>query len=275
MTPALKRCAQALCLALLTATGLPSAQAVEVLVLGTYHLGNPGLDAVNRKVDDVLTPRRQAELQDLTLALARFAPSKVMVERKGQASQGWRLPSYADWQAGKLRDKRNEVEQIGYRLAAHLNHNAVYGIDVDGTFPFEALQAYADKTGQGAALKSSLAALQAEAQAFEQMQDRMSIGALLAHGNQADRLLKDHQFYTGALRYGRDTEQPGVALLSQWITRNLHICARMVQLAEAQDRIVLLYGSGHSYLLRQCVLEQPGWRLVDPLTYLPPEKAIN
>ena len=43
---------------------------VEVMILGTIHLDNPGLDEVNPEVGDVLTPDRQAELQDLTDRLA-------------------------------------------------------------------------------------------------------------------------------------------------------------------------------------------------------------
>ena len=32
--------------------------AVEVMVLGTYHMGNPGADMVNMEADDVLAPAR-------------------------------------------------------------------------------------------------------------------------------------------------------------------------------------------------------------------------
>ena len=42
---------------------------VEVMVLGSYHFGNPGRDVNNQKVDSVLVPKKQAELE----ALARAA----------------------------------------------------------------------------------------------------------------------------------------------------------------------------------------------------------
>jgi len=38
----------------------------EVLVLGTYHMANPGHDLFNTKADDVLAPKRQAEIAELT-----------------------------------------------------------------------------------------------------------------------------------------------------------------------------------------------------------------
>jgi hypothetical protein len=39
----------------------PPARA-EVLVLGVYHMANPGHDVFNMLADDVLAPKRQAEI---------------------------------------------------------------------------------------------------------------------------------------------------------------------------------------------------------------------
>lgn len=39
---------------------------IAVLLLGSYHMSNPGMDQFNLEADDVLAPKRQAELQDLT-----------------------------------------------------------------------------------------------------------------------------------------------------------------------------------------------------------------
>ena len=34
-----------------------------ILILGTYHMANPGLDAYNVEADDVLSARRQEEIR--------------------------------------------------------------------------------------------------------------------------------------------------------------------------------------------------------------------
>ena len=263
------KCAAAV--ALLTAAALPTYATdagVQVLVLGTYHFANPGRDIVNTKVDDVLQPHRQAELEALTAQLARFAPTQVMVERDADKYEGLRLPSYAAWRAGGRRDVRNEVEQVGYRLADALKHEAVYGIDADGDFPFEAVQSWAKKNGAEAQLNAQLDELKQRSKADEEAQYKRTISATLAAFNDPARILRDHQFNTIALRYGRGAEQPGAELLGQWTLRNARSCARMVQLAKPGDRIVVLFGAGHSYLLRQCVKEQPGWTLVEAVDYL-------
>ena len=50
------------------------------MVVGTYHFGNPGQDLHNMKADNVLTPKKQAELADVAARLARFKPTKIAVE---------------------------------------------------------------------------------------------------------------------------------------------------------------------------------------------------
>lgn len=51
----------------------------HVLVLGTYHFANPGLDVVKVEVADVLSATRQAEIQAVVDALARFRDRKSVV----------------------------------------------------------------------------------------------------------------------------------------------------------------------------------------------------
>jgi len=76
-------------------------------------------------------------------------------------------------------------------------------------------------------------------------------------------------FYSDLLRIGAGDEQPGAALKAAWEKRNSEICARLVQLAQPGDRIVVLYGAGHAFLLRQCVEQMPGFELVEANSYLP------
>ena len=86
----------------------------EVLVLGVYHMANPGRDIVNTQADDVLTPKRQAEMAQLIEALKKFHPTKIAVEREiGDNSIG---KDYADHLAGKHELTRNEIDRKSTRL---------------------------------------------------------------------------------------------------------------------------------------------------------------
>src|SRR5215475_10611746 len=53
----------------------------EVLVLGVFHMANPGRDVFNTQVDDVLTPKLQTEMSQLTRVLKKFHPTNIGVER--------------------------------------------------------------------------------------------------------------------------------------------------------------------------------------------------
>src|ERR671927_221628 len=71
----------------------------EVLVLGVYHMANPGRDIVNMQADDVLAPKRQAEIAELIAVLEKFQPTKVAVEA-GFDDAAAVAKRYADYLAG-------------------------------------------------------------------------------------------------------------------------------------------------------------------------------
>ena len=78
-----------LCLGAVMAVGVPAAaqgtpskaeaKRAEVLVLGVYHMANPGRDIFNMHVDDVLAPKRQQEIAELAAVLKKFQPTKIAV----------------------------------------------------------------------------------------------------------------------------------------------------------------------------------------------------
>ena len=126
----------------------------EVLVLGNYHMGNPGRDIFNMKADDVLAPKRQAEIRELLDVLARFRPTKIALEA---SSSHAKIQLYQDYLAGKYELGRDERDQIGFRLGKELNLPKIYGIDADGEFPFPTVQDYAKSHGREKELESLMA----------------------------------------------------------------------------------------------------------------------
>ena len=238
----------------------------SVLIVGTFHMANPGQDLHNLAADDVLAARRQAELAAVSAGLQRFRPTRVAVEWPAALV----TERYAAYRAGTLPPSRNEVVQLGFRLAQASGLEAVDGIDVDGEFPYDAVDAYAKQHGQS----QVLAAAGADVQGFvDDMARRLaagSVGSVLRFLNDPSRISADNAFYRTMLRIGSGDQQPGAELVAAWYRRNLQICARLVQLARPGDHVVVLYGSGHAFLLRQCVAETPGLRLVEANDFLPP-----
>jgi hypothetical protein len=50
----------------------PPETKAQVMVLGTYHMANPGLDLVKVKIRDSMSPERQREIQELVVMPAKF-----------------------------------------------------------------------------------------------------------------------------------------------------------------------------------------------------------
>lgn len=118
---------------------LQAAEPARVLIVGTYHFSNPGQDQANVQAVDVTVPKRQAELQAVADALAKFEPTLVGVEWPADTAS----TQYVRYLDGSLPPSTNEVVQLGFRLAKQRGLKQVHGLDVPGDFPFEAVQAWA------------------------------------------------------------------------------------------------------------------------------------
>jgi hypothetical protein len=236
-----------------------------VMILGTFHMSNPGHDLHNQTVDDVLSPPRQKELEAVTEALARFRPSRVAVEWPAEVAQD-RYPRFV---AGTLTPSRNEVVQLGFRLAERMGLKSVDGIDVDGSFPYDAVEAFAKTHGQEGLLARLNGDIDKQMEAQTQALARKGVLGELRLLNDPARIAHDNDFYRSILRVGAGSAQPGAEVLTAWYGRNFQICARLLQLSAPGEHVVVLYGSGHAFLLRQCVQETPGMRLAEPNDYLP------
>src|SRR5262245_3172783 len=90
---------------------------IEVIVLGTYHLANPGPDLANAQIDPETTPAKQRELEALAERIARFRPTLVAVERVAPDPATLIDPAYAAFTPADLATNANERGQIGYRIA--------------------------------------------------------------------------------------------------------------------------------------------------------------
>src|SRR4051812_27954654 len=118
----------------------------EILVLGSFHMANPGHDLANMQVDDVRSPQRQQQMAELLAVLKKFNPTKIAIESDVTGSN--RPKEYDEYLAGRHELTRNEIEQIGFRLAKELGHKKIYPVDVDGDFPWMRVVNYAKANGQ-------------------------------------------------------------------------------------------------------------------------------
>lgn len=263
-------CAAALIVA---APAMAAEEPVQVLVLGTYHFGNPGLDLNNVKADSVLTPKRQAELDRVARALASFKPTRVMVEMQSEAPD-FAVAEFGRFDDAMLAKTANEIVQIGYRTARLAGVQTVNGIDEQPKagepdyFPYDKLQSAAAKAGQTAALEASNVPIAALMKAFEAAQKTSSVGQLLRRMNDPKSPVAGMDSYYSVLDMGDADDQAGADLNAMWYLRNAKIFGKLMQVAKPGDRILVVYGSGHGFWLRHFASLTPGYRNVDVMPYL-------
>lgn len=237
----------------------PPARA-EVLVLGSYHMANPGQDVFNTEADDVLATKRQAEIAELIEVLKRFRPTKVAIESKFSNDAVARR--YREYLAGEWELQRNESQQIGFRLAGELGHETVYPVDVDGEFPWPRLVDHAKANG----LYDEFQALQSElgegvAAGSAHLASHTVLEALLAM-NADERVAEDVGFYYRWVHFGEPWNWAGADLLTSWFERNIRIHSNVVDLVDSPDeRILVIFGAGHLGWLREFVARDPTLRL--------------
>ena len=236
------------------------AERAEVLVLGVYHMANPGRDIFNMQADDVLAPKRQAEIAQLIEVLKKFHPTKIAVEADVYSD---RIPKgYTDYLAGKHELTRNEIEQIGFRLAKELGHKSVYPVDVDGEFPFQHIVNYAKASGRSKELDAMMSEIGDMVKAENAYLASHTVLEMLLFMNSDDKVVQDVGFYYREARFGEPGDWAGADLVSDWFRRNMRIYSNVVQLADSpSERLLVIFGAGHLGWLQRDFASNPNLRL--------------
>ncbi len=257
----------------------PPDQKTEVMVLGSFHFNYPGRDAhVTKKKHkaDVMSEQRQKELTEVVECLKKFKPTKVMIESNlsGQHKVDKKYNAYVK---GMYKLKRDEREQLGYRIAKELGHKKVYCINVmsgdidrylknrDGFFK-KLEEFYKNGTYKKSQkeyvkfyesnstylLNNSLRDYYLRINSKENI-DKMQGAYFL---NTFHWELKKNDYA------GTDWQ------CARWNNRNMRIFRNISRYTEKGDRILIIYGNGHHAHLRDYIHYSPFHKYVSPVKYL-------
>lgn len=252
--------------------GMAQARDVQVMILGTYHLANPGQDLHNVEVDDVTSESRQRQLEAIADVLTVFGPDRVAVEALSDRDD-LSLASYEEFEPADLREVRNESVQIGFRLAHRLGHERVFGIDEQDEntdyYPFGRVADFAQANDQTEPIEALHRLGASYVKTVGRLHADGHIGGALHWMNQPAMIERMQSLaYYELLGVGDREEQPGALLNARYYERNARIFAKLMQVVEPGDRVLVVYGGGHSYWLRHFVSTTPGFELVEANDYL-------
>ncbi len=243
-----------------------------LLIVGAPHFDNPGQDIVNIRIADVTTPERQREIEAIVERLAAFRPTRVAVE--WSASRQDRLDTrYGEYRAGRYQLSADERDQIGLRLAARLGLERVHAVDWNGMPPgTEAdfnFPAWAEANGQGEAWRARVARVQTEGDARAALMLCTPVSSWLRHYNQPASRARDQQRYYEIAAIGDAQASPGAVWVGNWYARNLRILNNLRAIAGPGERVLVIYGAGHGYLLDRQARESSWFDVADTLEHLP------
>lgn len=249
----------------------PIAARPALLVIGSVHFSNPGRDVINVSVDDVFSERRQREIQSVVSQLAAFKPTHVAVEwpSKAQAALDKHYDAYI---RGTESLSRREAEQLGIRLAAAAGLRRIYAVDwnevpTGNPIDFDWVE-YGQSHGQGEQVRQLMDPTRFAW--LTPLQSQPMIPWLLEL-NRPESLAANHRTYFEVSRIGDSDHQPGATWVGQWYARNLRIFNNIVDLtADPRSRVVVIYGQGHAYLLREFAKESGAFSTVDLSSVLKP-----
>lgn len=236
----------------------PDSGGAKVMVLGSFHFfQDPEL---------VKPPERQRQIEAVVDGLARFRPTKVLVEDEPQDSV--RLDSmYRAYREGRHDLTVNERQQIGFRLADRMGLDRVWAVDYQHPWPMDKVTSFADR--YDSAYVAYRKRWEERTAALEDSIREGTVADMLRFYNSPRFLSHVQAIRMRTMEVDAGGTYVGMEPNIAYWERNMRIFADIARHADPGERVVVVYGAGHGYFFRKWVLQHPGMELVEPAEYLP------
>ncbi|MBV1911455.1 MAG: hypothetical protein KUG78_19335 [Kangiellaceae bacterium] len=262
----------------------------EILILGTYHFQNPGLDVIKSTTFDHLSKKTQQEIALVNSRLVGFNPDKVFIERPVtyQKSINKTYQQYLHGTFG-IDKKANEIYQLGFKVAAQLEHKEIYTVDAPGVFPYDELEEGIRRFGLTGVTKALEKVSKGHKESDKADASRTVIERLV-NINRPENILSYHMFYTDLatqvisptpqhrleasekivdkikhIMVPLDPDYIGAELAAEWYKRNIKIYANIYKRVNksTDKKILLIIGAGHVRILQHMFEDNPNFELVN------------
>jgi len=250
----------------------------KVLTLGSFHFTFPNLDIAKTNKKDqinVLDGKYQKEIESIVAKLAKFKPTKIVIEREPKRQQ--RYDSlYVSYVNGKHTLSGSEEQQIGFRLAKLLGLKKLYCTDAWGS-DYEDVKKIVDGRDSIAKAKFLHYFFNNPDSILKPIRRKSlfkteGILAELKRLNSEEYIKKGLGSYLiGIFKYEtKGYEQFGPDYVtSWWFNRNLRIFRNIQRVrTNPEDRILVIYGAGHMNLLNMLFDASPEYKLLRVNDYL-------
>jgi Family of unknown function (DUF5694) len=242
-------------LLIITTSGALNAQATpskqtEVLLLGTFHFANRGLDVAKFEDVKILSEKRQKEVEELVARLKKFKPDKIFVEVPANAQKMYDS-LYTAYKNGTHTLTGSETQQVGFRLAKECGLASLICADYNNvSFPIDSVMKVMMANQQMDMLQYFQTAIQKEQNDFNEEIKTKTITQMLVDGNTEKIYNKLVGVYYFFLKAGDKKNHAGSFLTSEQWRRNIYIYENILKNLDGNEkRILVLYGTTHVAML--------------------------
>lgn len=239
-------------------------------------------DPVKVDSDNMLTPKRQKEINDILDLLQQYRPTKIFIENTPSRQAHWDSLYVLAEQGILPNDARvgSESYQLGTKLAQRLKSpNMVVCVDwqpddVTNTSTFDVfyktyLNAFMSSKPYKSIMDSSDIVWSDNARAVIADFQKIYVDVAKLPVKEALLLLnspaiqKKYYYINDVAIMDKNVHDYGVTGASSFMIRNLNIYANIIKnIAPSDQRIMILYGAGHTEALRHMFEGNPRTKLV-------------
>lgn len=243
-----------------------SLQKAQIFILGTYHFDPSGDDFINFKTSNIFSHEKQEEIIRVVEKLKEINPSKIAVEESFKWDRVLNN-SYRQYCSDNYSLLRHEMQQLGFRLAKIMNHEKIYAINEELELPFEEAMDYA-KELEPYFYDSFIRKTNEMDRNVDNLQKTATVENILKYLNDSEWIERNHSLYVDFASIGAGDNYCGAKVLSAWYERNIRIFGNLKRIANWGDRILVIYGAGHTAILSELVRASSNMELGDIRKYL-------
>ncbi|HEX8333519.1 MAG TPA: DUF5694 domain-containing protein [Segetibacter sp.] len=233
-------------------------------MLGTFHFANPGLDVAKYEDANILSAKRQQEVKEVVVLLKKFKPDKIFIEstptQQAKMDSLYKRFKEANWEL-----KKDEVYQLGFRLAKELNLPTLHAVDYqDAHFPFDSLIKVLQQEKQYQLLQHIKVTIDSIQTSFNNSLKTSTIKKLLLMENTSASNSLSVGSYFQLLVAGGKNNHIGSYLVSEWWRRNMIIYENILKrLTGDEKNVLVIFGSSHTALLKEFLKFNPALEIVE------------
>ena len=197
--------------------------------------------------------------------MARFHPTKIAIEAPYGSTDA--VERFTRYRAGQYELGADEIDQIAFRLAQRLGHQRIYPVDYRIGINFEQCSHMQTLTARRTRRPRS-------AECSPRSDGYSPTDSATACSTSIDsRIHRRCSISTKRCSYlaeiGVGDDYVGTEQLNRWYQRNSRIATNILRTIDSpNDRVLVLFGSGHAYLLHEILSHSPTIRLEPVASYL-------